>query len=766
MDANQFVGKTIPRVDAEEKVTGAAKFTSDLKFAGMLHGKILRSTYPHAKIISIDVSRAGKIKGVKAVITGKDTSQIRYGDYLSDQTVVAIDKVRYIGEPVAAVAAIDEDTAEEALSLLRVEYEELQPVFDAETAMEETTNPIHERLADYEHLPLCNPAADTNICHHLKIRKGDVNQAFKNAYQVYEDKFTTQMVQHSYLEPHVITADADTSGNILLHGSLQSPFVSRAQLSRVLQLPLSKIRVKVPAVGGGFGGKSKIKLEPIAVTLAQITGKPVKMVMSREDEFIGSVVRHPAVIYVKTGVTRDGKLLAAKIKLVYNTGGYADDGPIVCTKGGSLATGPYQVPNVWVDSFSVYTNNQIAGGMRGFGVPQATWAFESHIDAIAEDLGIDAYEIRLKNAVEEGTTAATGEVLHSVGIKETLHKTADVINWQEKRPAGRGIGIACGQLSTNPWFPSSAIVKLNDDGYIEVLNGATEIGQGTDTILTQITAEITGASLDKIIIMPTDTAITPYDWATVSSRSTFFSGNALIIAAEDVRQQLLEIASEKLQTKVDELVCQYNKVFVKQFPEKSLSFATIALMARHHPDGPVIGKGTFSFLQHVKQLDPETGQSPRADAYWMYTTEAAEVEVDKETGVVHVLKLTLAQDVGKAISPGNCKSQLEGAMAMSLGYALHEEMKVESGKVLNPSFLDYHLPTTLDIPELLPILVEIPHKEGPFGAKGIGEVSINPTAPAISNAVYNAIGVRIKDLPITPEKVLKAMREAKTNGTS
>ena len=759
MKEYSVIGQPVQRVDTKVKATGEAKYTLDLKLPGMLIGKVLRSPYPHAKILSIDTSKAEKVKSVKAVLTGKDVPKILFGEYMNDQQILALEKVRFIGEPVAAVAAEDEDAADEAITLIEVDYEGLEPIFDPEKALEDNTNLIHKDLWEYERFPTAHPLKDSNICDHYKLRKGDVDKAFKEAYRVYEDKFTTQRMQASYLEPNVIIADVDVSGNITIYGSLQGPHTTRDALARVFDLPASKIRVIIPYVGGAFGAKSGTKLEPIVVCLAQAAGRPVKITMNREEVFTSSVTRHPVMVDIKVGVNRDGEIIASKMKIVWDTGAYADAGPSVSSSAGTIATGPYKMPNVWVDSYCVYTNNIIGGAYRGFGIPQVNWAYESLMETIAESLGINPLEMRLKNAVEEGSESNIGETLHSVGLKETLNKVAEATDWYKKRPDGRGVGIASAVMYTTNFLPDSAIVRVNDDGIIELFKGSVEMGQGTNTVLAQVVSEIMDVPADQILIAVIDTEFTPNVWGTLSSRQTFCSGNAVKIAAEDARKQLFSVAAEKLAVSPDELVLAHGRVFVKTEPERSSPLEEIARHSYYTKNGPIIGKGSYSQKELVF-MDPETGQSPSLWQYYMYGTQGAEVEVDKETGEVKVLKLVSAHDVGKAINPLNCEQQIEGGLIGGLGYSLYEELVLDAGNTLNASFVDYKMPRAKDIPEIVPIICEeAPHRDGPFGAKGIGEVPSIPTAPAINNAIYNAIGVRIKDLPITPEKIIKALKE-------
>ena len=755
-----MISKRVSRIDGEEKVLGKAKYADDFRFQGMLYGEVLRSPYPHAKITNINTSKAKSLKGVEAVICGKDVSKELYGRYLEDNPIFATDKVRFIGDPVSAVAAVDDDTAKQALDLIEINYEEMEPLFDPGKAMEKDAVLIHENLGQYRHLPVCHPVTGTNVCDHYKLRKGDVDKAFGEAYMVYENKYTTQIAHLCYLEPHIVIASTDMSGNITLHCNSQAPFAARDQLALIFHIPASKIRVIVPYIGGGFGGKATIKLEAIAISLAQKTGKPVRVIMSREEEFTTSSVRHPSTSYLKIGVARDGRLLSIKENIIWDTGAYADIGPSVSSLAGCCAAGPYRIPNIWIDSHCVYTNNIIGGAFRGFGVPQVTWAMESQMDIIAKDLGIDPLDLRLKNVVVEGSISATGEKLHSVGVKGSLRAAANAINWGKKRPTGRGIGIACMHKFTAQYGETSIIIRINDDGSVRIFKGAVEMGQGIDTALTQITAEVLGTTVDRISVASIDTEFTPYDWATASSRSTFFSGNATKHAAKDVKKQLINVASEMLEIGPDKLVCTNGRVFENNQPERGVSFQQIARYSHSSSDGLITGKGGFAMKRFP--MDAETGQSERPAAYWMYGSQAAEVEVDTETGEVKILKLTAAHDVGRAINPTNCSQQIEGSLVTGLGTTIYEELVMDTGKAANASFIDYKIPRANDIPELISILIDDPHREGPFGAKGLGEPGLAPTAPAISNAIYNAIGVRIKELPITPEKILAAIKAKKS----
>jgi len=761
----ESIGRSPARLDAYEKVTGRAVFAVDLKLAGMLHARVLRSPIPHGRITHIDVSKAETLPGVIAVVTGKDFPG-SFGATVQDQNFLAREKVRFVGDPVAAVAAVNLDAAEEALSLIKVEYEPLAAILDPVEAMKPGAVLIHEELSQYATAPGIFPVSGTNICNHFKLRKGDVEKGFTESHVVLEDTYTTQMVQHAHLEPHASIAQVDPSGKILIWSNTQTPYFNRKALARALNLPLNKVRIMGTSVGGGFGGKSYLKAEPICVALALKTkNRPVKLVYTREEEFGVAPVRHPTVIRCKTGMKRDGTWVAQETELIFDTGAYADIGPRVVRNAGFSAAGPYKIPHVHIDSYCLYTNNPVGGAFRGFGIPQITWAIESHLDAMAEKLGIDPVELRLKNAVEEGTVSATGQVLHSVGLKETLRRAAEKIGWGTSPGPSRGKGVACMHKSTVTPSASAAFVKLNEDASVTLLCSAVEMGQGASTALAQIAAEELGVPVDMISVVRPDTDFTPYDMASVSSRSTFFVGNAVRRAAADAREQLLDIAAEILEANPKDLELKEGKVQVRGVPEKAISITELPLGEAFYVGvkgrgrgRPVLGRGTFT-VEDATPLDRETGQGKNPSVFWMYATQAAEVEVDPRTGRVKVLRISAAHDVGRSIHPQSIEGQVEGALVMGVGTALFEKMELEEGRVKNRSFADYKIPSALDAPEMIPIIVEEPHSRGPYGAKGLGEPALAPTAAAIANAIYAAVGVRIKDLPITPEKILEGLKK-------
>lgn len=748
------VGKSFPGPDSLDKVTGRSLYGVDVKLPGMLYGKILRSPYPHARIIKTDTDKARALSGVKAVLTAKEFAGGRYGVGIKDQTLFPQDRVRFAGDAVAAVAAVDEERAEEALSLISVEYQELPSVFDPEEAIKKSAPLVHEGLPSYWHLPHVNPIPGTNICNYFKLRKGDVAQGFRNSDLVLENTFKSQMVHHAYTEPHACLARFDPSGKVTVWTNTQAPYRVRQNLADALQIPLGSVRIIATKVGGGFGGKIPAELEPYAAALSMATGRPVKLVMTRAEEFIASTVRHPAVIKIKTGLKADGTFLACEIEVLWDTGAYSKHGPFVSRYAGYSASGPYKIPNVNIDSYCLYTNNVTAGAFRGFGLAQTGWALESQMDLVAKELGMDPLEFRLKNVLQEGDVSATGEVMHSVGAKECLEKAARSLGWTQNS----GQGLALIYKFTAPFSSSCAYVKVNEDGSMGLMTSAMDVGQGSNTILAQIAAEELGVEPDQVALASPDTETTPYDYGTLSSRITFHTGNAVRMAAADAKEQLLRLAAEKLEASPSDLTIKKGRVHVRGSPERAISLAELAALSHTFKHGPVLGRGSF-FSDDVILLDPETGQSAKPTEYWKYSAQAAQVEVDRETGEVHLLRLTASVDAGRAINPRNVQGQIEGAAVMGVGAALLEEMALDKGRVINPSFMDYNLPTALDAPKMEPIIVEVPHKDGPFGAKGVGEGGTPPTAPAVANAIANAVAVRIKELPITSEKVWKALKE-------
>jgi carbon-monoxide dehydrogenase large subunit len=762
--AFKYIGKDIPRSDALEKVTGRAIFVADMKIPDMLYGKILRSPYAHARIKSIDVSEAERVPGVKAVLTRNDIEGKfgNYGTAITDQTIVGIDKVRYVGDTVAAVAAVDVFAAEEALSVIRIEYEELKGVLSIEEALASDAPLIHEKIPLIPALQhLFNPIQGSNICNHFKLRHGNVEKGFRESDFIFEDTFTTEPDQHAPLETHCCIADVFPGPRIEVFTNNQDPSNLQVQISQIFDVPQSNIRITVPYVGGGFGSKIGPKLEPLTVALALKAGKAVKIVLTREEEFL-TISRHGSKTTIKTGVKRNGTIVAREMAVYFDTGAYADIGPIVSKNIGFTAGGPYRIPNVKIDSFCVYTNKVPAGAMRGFGVPQIAWVYEQQMDIIAEKLGMDPLEFRKMNVLRNGDVFHTGQIIEDIGFDRLLDKVSIGIGWgvQKARDIQRiescGKGIAISLKSTATPSTSSAYMKMNSDGSVTLMCNTVEMGQGNRTILKQIISEELGLSFEKVVVLDPDTNVAPFDTGTFSSRSTFHMGNAVLLALEDLKTQLLDSASIILDAEVEDLVFAEGFIKVKDHPNKSVPLPQ-AVRGPEVNRGSVVGKGVY---QTKGSMNKETGQG-FGSFYWMSASGGAEVEVDRETGEVKVRKYVGIVDVGKAINPANIEQQNIGSIVMALGHTFTERMIYDDkGMVINPNFVDYKMPTVRDLPdEIVVDILEIPHRKGPYGAKGIGEIMIVPPAPAIANALYQATGIRFKDLPITQEKILSKLLE-------
>jgi CO/xanthine dehydrogenase Mo-binding subunit len=761
------VVESVRRLDYEAKVTGRAQYLADLRVPGMCHGKILRSPYPHARIRKLDASKALSVPGVIAVLTRDDIVQDQgidpyYGPVFKDQTIVAVEKVRHVGDPVAAVAALAPAAAEAALDRIEVEYEELPAVTHVSEAIRQGARLVHESVRIPEHgfadLAELKPVEGTNICTHFKLVKGDIEKGFAESDYIFEDTFTLPTTQHCSLEPHACIASVERDRRITVWSTTQNPFVVRTQLANIFKVPVSKVRVIVPYLGGGYGGKVYPKIEPLTVALARKARRPVKIALSREEVFY-TITKHAAVIKMKTGVKKDGTLVARQCEVLLDTGAYAEIGPRVAKKSGYTAAGPYKIPNVKIDSLSVYTNKPPAGAFRGFGVSQSAWAHESQMDIIAAALKMDPLEIRLKNSYDEGSEFVTGETLTSIGLKDCVEKVASAIGWKEKgerRPDGplrRGKGIACLIKATITPSISSAVVKLNEDGSVTIYTGTVEMGQGSETVMAQIVAREMGIPLEDIEVLGVDTDVVPYDLTTSSSRSTFHVGRAVQLAAQDLVQQLKRVVAQEYAVPENQIQFSGGKV---QLPEAVIDYREIMFKHFGMQGGTLVGQGQVK----TKVVDDRGVRT--TSSFWFLGAGAAEVEVDAETGKLRLLKYVTAVDVGKAINPLGCRQQLEGAAITGMGQALFEEMVFDSGQLVNPNFVDYVLPSLGDMPvSIEPILVEIPHLEGPFGAKGIGETALIPVAPAIANAIFDAVGVRIKELPIKAEKIYLALEQAK-----
>ena len=771
------VGSDVPRVDGNAKVSGSAQYTADIELPGMLHAKALRSPHPHAKLVSVDVSKAAALPGVIAVVTRDDLEGLNpyYGAVVEDQPVLAIERVRCVGDIVAAVAAEEREIAEEAVELIEVEYEPLPAVFDVVEAAEPGAPIIHEERFETQAAVFreqLNLNAGGNVCSVFRAADGDADSGFAEADEVFENTYRMPPVQHGHIEPHVATAVWESPNRLVVHTPCQNAVGLQEQLARIFDLPESGVRVVVPFVGGGYGGKTHARLEPVTALLARKAGRPVQWVLTREEVFLTGR-RYGGFVRMKTGFKRDGTLVAREVEVFYDLGAYALSGPANAKTGSYVASGPYRVPNRRLTTYAVYTNLPPAGPYRGVGVPHVAWAYESEMDRIARHLRMDPLELRLKNLLQEGDIFVTGESLVSVGISDCLRQAATGIGWRGREEqadnAGRGSlrrgkGLAVIMKSTTTPTASAASVRLNGDGSVMLLTSSTEIGQGVRTCLAQIVADRLGMPVERVTVSAPDTDVTPYDKSTSSSRTTFHMGNAALRAAEEVREQLLEAGAQALEVDKADLDLGAAGVSVRGVPDRSLSIPQLLRVKYGDSVGSIFGSCNF---QVKGGLDPKTGKG-KAAAFWFFSACAAEVEVDVETGKVRVLDIATSVDVGKAINPLQCWLQNEGSMLEALGAAFFEEMVFEQGQPVNGTLLEYMLPSMEDHPERFQsLLVETPHPDGPFGAKGAGEAVIPAVAPAIGNAVANALGgVNITELPLRPERIVAALaeREAGVSG--
>ena len=771
------VGSNTQRVDGNAKVSGSAQYTADIELPGMLHAKALRSPHPHAKLVKIDVSRAAALPGVMAVVTRDDLEGLNpfYGAVVEDQPVLAMDRVRCVGDIVAAVAAEERDIAEEAVELIEAEYEPLPAVFDVVEAAQAGAPIIHEERFETQAAIFreqLNLNAGGNVCSVFRAGDGDVDAGFAEADEIFENTYRMPPVQHGHIEPHVATAVWESPNRLVVHTPCQNAVGLQEQLARIFNLPESGVRVVVPFVGGGYGGKTHARLEPVTALLARKAGRPVQWVLTREEVFLTGR-RYGGFVKMKTGFKRDGRLVAREVEVFYDLGAYALSGPANAKTGSYVASGPYRVPNRRLTTYAVYTNLPPAGPYRGVGVPHVAWAYESEMDRIARHLGVDPMELRLKNLVQEGDIFVTGEPLVSVGISDCLRQVASGIGWRGKTEQDdpprsgslrRGKGLAVIMKSTTTPTASAASVRLNGDGSVMLMTSSTEMGQGVRTCLAQIVAERLGLPVERVTVSAPDTDVTPYDKSTSSSRTTFHMGNAALRAAEEVREQLLEAGAQALEVDKGDLELGADGVQVKGVPDRSLTVPQLLKVKYGDAVGSIFGSCNF---QVKGGLDPKTGKG-KAAAFWFFSACGAEVEVDVDTGKVRVLNIATSVDVGKAINPLQCWLQNEGSMLEALGAAFFEEMVFEQGQPVNGTLLEYMLPSMEDQPEQFQsLLVETPHPDGPFGAKGVGEAVIPAVVPAIGNAVANALGgINITELPLRPERIVAALadREAGASG--
>ena len=754
-----IVGKSVKRAGAIDQVLGRAKYTADYFYDRMLHVKILRSPFPHALIKAISTKEAEAAAGVVAVLTAKDIPGINdWGFTFPDQPLLAHEKVRFVGDGVAIVAAETTEQATEALGLIKVDYSPLPAVFDPEEALKPDSPKVHE---------------NGNVMYQARVRKGDVVKGFAESDAIVENEFSTPRQEHAYLEPEAALGLSEPDGSVTVIVGTQSPFLVQMNVAKILGVSLDQVRVIQAATGGGFGGKDDIppELSARVALVAKKTGRPALLVHSREESISCHSKRYPYRIKHKLGASKDGRLQAAEVELMSDAGAYASHGPYILWRSAVHATGPYVVPNVKVDALSVYTNNLYGGSYRGFGNVQAEFAAESQIDELAEKLGIDPVEFRLKNVLREGSYTATNQLLdNSVGVEECLVESVKLSRWKEKREQykkiqgtkRRGIGVALMYHgnSTSRGAPdySAAYVMVNKDGSVRYRTGITEMGQGTHTGHMQIVAEILGVPFEAVHRENPDTSAVPDSGPTHASRGLTRGGAAAMVAAYKARQSLNAVAADLLSCTADDVEIRNGWAYAKGNPAKKIAFRDLAREC--YERGANISH-TGYFRAPKNEFDHERGIGA-AYANYSFASHVTEVEVDTETGEVKVLRVTPAYDVGFAINPMLCESQIHGGIAQGLGFALMEDLIIQDGIVRNPNFMDYLIPTSMDVPEVeKPILIEKAYKWGPFGAKGIGEPPLIAMPSSIANAVYDAIGIRIRDLPITPERVLMAIRRSK-----
>ena len=770
------IGASLPMIDARERVTGRIEYVLDIALPGMLHARIVRSPYPHARVLSVDASAALAIPGVVAVLTRDDLINNPaidpiYGTQIKDQPIVALDRVRYIGDAVAAIAAEDEDAAAEAALLVDVAYEELPAVFDPTEAMQPGAPLIHELPADWLGRAAyfgIRPLPGTNCCHQFVLRTGDVAAGFAQADVVIERTYTSPSAAHCPMEPHVAVAQF-TDGVLTVYTATQTPFNVRDELAAMFHLPHERVRVITRTLGGSYGAKTFLRAEPIAAALAWKTGRPVRLVLAHDESFL-TLNRHPAQVTVRLGVLRDGTITAKQVTAYWNTGAYADCGPGVAQKGGFGSVGPYRIPNVHVDSYCVYTNTPPNGAFRGYGVTQVAWASECAMDEAAAAIGMDPLAFRLKNLLHDGDCFATGEVMHDVHFAECLQQAAAAIGWGEaienREPRTenqgqevalrsqnsnlkRGKGLCVLLKGTTTPSTSEAAIEVDATGRVLLHTATIEMGQGARTVLAQLAADILKLPYDAIQVLHPDTTITPRDNRTTSSRSTYMMGNAVSRAALDLVEKLKEHASRLLEASVADLVIADGKVCVAGTPASCLAFGEIVGRA-----GLERLRGT-GMMRNEGGLDPDTGHGI-ASSHWHQGAAAVEVAVDTETGKVELTRCHAVIYAGQVVNRLTAELQNEGSMLMGIGSALFEAIVFDQGQVSNPNLSDYMIPSILDMPaSMTHTLLERPGAD----IHGVGETALPAIPAAVGNAVAAAIGVRIRDLPITPEKVLRALAD-------
>jgi CO/xanthine dehydrogenase Mo-binding subunit len=780
MSEYKYIGKPVKRHDGVEKVTGQAAYAGDLKMSGMLCAKIKTSEQAHARIIKLDVSKAEALPGVRAVIDGRHGAA-KLGIYMQDRSVIATDKVRYYGEVVAAVAADDIETAEKAVSLIEVEYEPLPVIQDVREAVKPESPLIHPDLGTYSHtVGVFFPKPGTNVANHMKLRRGNVEEGFAKADIILENTFTQSQIFHIPLETHVTIVQWGAGDNIKIWCSGQSPFSVRDLFSLAFDIPRNKIEVNIPFVGGGFGAKAGIHLEPLVGLLSKAAaGRPVKLVPTREEECSTLPCRQGQFARIKTGCTKDGRIIAEEVELLWDAGAYADYGVNIGRASATSACGPYDIENIKIDSLTIYTNHLFGTAYRGFGHPEVFFAVERQRDLLAKKLGMDATEFRLKNLLYPGSKTVTGEIItENTGRPDKCLKRVDEliglhipytdVEKAEMKRTGKLRGKAAAVLQKAPamptWAASSAFVQMNEDGSVRISVSGVDYGQGTYTLMQQIAAESLNLPIEKISINKSvSTPLSPYDWQTVASRMTVICGAAVEDACEDLKDQILDIGSIVLRAAKHEIAIGEGEVYVKQNPQYRVPFSKIAIGYVYENGnaigGPLIGRGK-AIAQGLTNLDPDTGQG-KAALDWTYGAHAVEIEVDRATGDIDVLQFASCMDVGQVMNEELLRGQIVGGVLQGLGCAISESVRHDDkGRLLTRNFTDYKIPTFKDMPRKMYVdTVETPQLDGPYGARGCGEHPLISVTSVMANALANATGVQFFDLPLSADRVYMKMKE-------
>jgi len=754
------VGKRARRLDVDGKVTGHARYASDYKPAGMLHGKIVRSDRPAAKIVSIDTSAAEELPGVWAVLSGEGPWH-RFGEAIKDQLVFAVDRVRCAGEPLAAIAAETPEIAEQAALLIEVEYEDLPSVFDPIEAMAPDAPLVHDDPTSLEGPP--GLIREGNICAKVTLKRGNADAAFGTAHRIVDGTYSSHAVHQSPMETRAAVAELDDTGRLVVHASTQHPFGVRQQLVEALGIGHGDVRVVAETVGGGFGSKLEAAVEIYAALLTRATGKPVRLVNTREEDFLSGVPRHPMIVEMQSAVDAGGRIIARKGRIVMDAGAFAVGSPLLAGVAAMLASGPYDIEHLEIDAMAVYTNNPPFGAYRGPTGPQMVFAVESHMDAIAKELGIDPLSLRLLNVFKEGSLGPSGQVLTNVGMVEALTRAAQAIGFSERtQPVEpnhrRGKGLSAAWWLTTAGS-SGCTVQMNEDGTVQVHTGATEIGTGSVMAgVAQVVAEELGIPVEQVKVQWGDTDGTPMDAGAQGSRTLYNMGNAAIVAARDARQQLLAKAADALEAAEHDLEVADGRVSVRGVPDRSVTYAE--LMAwQMWATAPVVGHGTFltTFPPSEAATTLNGALLPAFNAP-SYHCHAAEVDVDLETGLVRVLDYVVVQDAGFAVNPLYVEGQMQGGAVQGIGWSLTEEMHIQDGIIQNPNLALYKLPTTLEAPRIRTEILEFASADGPYGAKGVGEPPVIVPSGAIANAIADAIGTPLHKAPFTPERVFRAVQ--------